>query len=217
MRYLFIIFIIVVQLLQAEPVTEQQWQEEKKDFEYKPKKEEAPKKQTQDEPSDSGKTEVADSNFNFKLPAFFSNPNVLYGFIFIIVLVVLALLLRNITIPQKLTKEVTVYEDENIEDKLMETDIDRLIRLALENNNFQLAIRYTFLKTLKTLAEKNQLIWKKQYTNRDYLIQLYQTPYFEPFKSITLTYERKWYGDDISTREEFESYRNHCNKIYGSI
>lgn len=213
MRRLLLFFIITMQLLHAESVSEAQWQEEKKDFVYKPKKEEQ-KKQNKTSKESAGKG--GSPNSNFKLPAFLGNANVMYGFILIVVLIVLALLLKNITIPQKLSKEVFVYDDENIEERLMETDIDRLIRLALENNNYQLAIRYTFLKTLKALVVQNRLVWKKQYTNRDYLFQLYQTPYFEPFKSITLTYERKWYGYDSSTRDEFETYRIHCNKIYGN-
>lgn len=214
MRRLLIFFIIAMQLLHAESVSETQWQEEKKDFVYKPKKEEednTPQKQSKQ----SGK--ASSPSPNFKLPGFLANSGVLYGFILLIVLAVLALLLKNITIPQKLIKEDEFdYDDENIEEKLMETDIDRLIRLALENNNYQLAIRYTFLKTLKALVEQKHLIWKKQYTNRDYLVQLHQTPHFEPFRSVTLIYERKWYGDDVSTRDEFETYRHHCNKIYGS-
>ncbi|HTF81040.1 MAG TPA: hypothetical protein VL947_04930, partial [Cytophagales bacterium] len=204
MKYsLFIFLLLWCASMYGKPVSESEWQEEKKDFVYsKVKEEEEPPSKRSSSLGDGEHSSTSPSP-NFKFPVL-NNMSVLYGFIIIVVLVVLALLLKNITLPQKLIQTDLKQDEALVEERLMETDIDRLIRQALERNNYQLAIRYTFLKTLKTLVVKNKLIWKKQYTNRDYLVQLYNTPYFEAFQNITRIYERKWYRNDLSSKDEYE-------------
>jgi hypothetical protein len=214
MKYLLLIFLMFLgHLALCDSVSEEAWQEEKKDYVYSKKKKEEEVQQKNPPKTTSGSEKIPNASSNLSWLKFLAHPTFLYAVILIVILTVLVLLLKNITIPQKLKNAEISYTDDQIEERLMETDIERLIRLALENGNYQLAIRYTFLKTLKSLVEHNKLNWKKQYTNRDYLTQLYQTNYYEGFRAIVLTYERKWYRDDVSTMEEFEHYKNSCKQL----
>lgn len=214
MKYLFLIFLMFLgHLTLCDSVSEEAWQEEKKDYVYNKKKKEEEVQEKKASNTTTGSEKIPNSSSNLSWLKFLGHPNFLYAVILIVILTVLALLLKNITIPQKLNKVEMPHMDDKIEERLMETDIDRLIRLALENGNYQLAIRYTFLKTLKSLVEHGKLNWKKQYTNKDYLTQLYQTNYYEGFKAIVYTYERKWYGENRSTMEEFEHYKNSCKQL----
>lgn len=191
----------------AKSISEQDWNEAKKEYTYQ-------KKTDQKQPT-KPKQQISESNKE-RSPILDNllTKEVAYAFILIIILSLLALMLKNFTIPTKQLKPISENTPIiNIEERLMETDMDELIRMALEENNFQLAIRYTFLKTLKALVKKNKLIWKKQYTNRDYLFQLYDTQYFEPFKSAIFIYERKWYRNDISDKYEYEKYNSECTQI----
>jgi hypothetical protein len=214
MKYLLLIFLMFLgHLALCDSVSEEAWQEEKKDYVYSKKKKEEEVQQKYPSKSTTSSEKIPNASSNLSWLKFLGHPTFLYAVILIVILTVLVLLLKNITIPQKLKNAEISYTDDQIEERLMETDMERLIRLALENGNYQLAIRYTFLKTLKSLVEHNKLNWKKQYTNRDYLTQLYQTNYYEGFRAIVLTYERKWYRDDVSTMEEFERYKNSCKQL----
>jgi hypothetical protein len=60
--------------------------------------------------------------------------------------------------------------------------------------NFRLAVRLQYLQTLVLLSGKGLLQYKEESTNSDYLMQVYATPYYGPFKKLTRHFEYVWYG-----------------------
>ena len=71
---------------------------------------------------------------------------------------------------------------------------DELISGAEYDNNFNLATRYLYLKTLKNLSEKEIINFLPDKTNLDYLNEMKTNNYFEEFKFLTRNYEYLWYG-----------------------
>ncbi|HEY5463894.1 MAG TPA: hypothetical protein VIJ95_11610 [Hanamia sp.] len=71
---------------------------------------------------------------------------------------------------------------------------DVLISEAEKRYDYNLAIRYFFLKTLKTLSERGLISFVPDKTNQEYLSEMRSNNYFEEFQSLTRNYEYLWYG-----------------------
>ncbi|NET38657.1 MAG: DUF4129 domain-containing protein [Cyanothece sp. SIO1E1] len=84
---------------------------------------------------------------------------------------------------------------EEIEDKLEEVVLDDFIKEAILKGDFALAIRLYYLEALKTLSQQKQISWKKDKTNRDYLVEMRNSAYHRSFQEITRLFERVWYGN----------------------
>jgi len=79
-------------------------------------------------------------------------------------------------------------------ERLEQEDFDKLLQEALRENNYRLAIRYTFLKSLKILQLAELIDWHKEKTNYDYLLEL-PTHHHADFKKVVSVYEYVWYGE----------------------
>ena len=93
----------------------------------------------------------------------------------------------------------------DLEDKPMESDLERFLRQAIETGNFKLAVRIYYLMVLKGLQDKGLIVWKKNKTNFDYLIEVAQHPQFQQLNQSTLIYEYIWYGDRQIAEPQFKS------------
>lgn len=87
---------------------------------------------------------------------------------------------------------VALSEEEHI---IKNENIEELIKTAISNKNYRLAIRYYYLLILKQLSEKELIDWEIQKTNDDYIKELEKEELKIPFSHITLLYDYIWYGD----------------------
>jgi hypothetical protein len=123
-----------------------------------------------------------------------------------VIILLLYLVFRNMSFNLKLKKTKGTHEDfekpvENIE----EIDIQALLQKAIADKNFRLAVRLYYLGLLKKLNEMGMIAWKKDKTNRDYLMELFSKDYyFDDIKQLTLSYEQVWYGERTLTTESFQ-------------
>ena len=83
---------------------------------------------------------------------------------------------------------------ERVEAELIESDLDRMLRQALENKNYPLALRLKYLAVIKGLYLNGYTRWKKDKTNRQYLREIDDPQRKEEFRQLTLAFERIWYG-----------------------
>jgi hypothetical protein len=81
---------------------------------------------------------------------------------------------------------------------------DHLISEAENKNDLNLAIRYLFLKTLKTLAEKGFIDFAAEKTNKEYLKEMQQNNYYNEFQKLTRNYEYIWYGKFLIEKKDYE-------------
>jgi large-conductance mechanosensitive channel len=98
---------------------------------------------------------------------------------------------RALTYSRKNQTIVALSEDEHI---IKNEDIDQLIRQALKDKNYRLAIRYYYLLLLKSLGHKEYIVWELQKTNEDYINEIEKPNIKEHFGRITRLYDYIWYG-----------------------
>jgi hypothetical protein len=98
-------------------------------------------------------------------------------------------LFRKKSIPVK-----TSEEEEEMPEDIFAINYQKEIDKAAAQGNYRLAVRLMFLRLLKSMAEKNVIIYKQDKTNFDYLLQLHTTNYYHDFFRITRHYEYSWYG-----------------------
>ncbi len=89
------------------------------------------------------------------------------------------------------TGELSYYTEENI----YEIDFDVMIKKFMENNEYRMALRYRFLKSLRNLSEKGVIVWKNEKTNRDYAKELSLQPVRSSFSELVNIFEYVWYGN----------------------
>lgn len=94
---------------------------------------------------------------------------------------------------------------------------DPLIAQAVKSGNFRLAIRYSYLQTLKKLSNNGLLQYTADKTNYQYVNELRGKPYQQDFAALTLNYEYVWYGSfnidaDVYGRLAGD-YRNFNQKV----
>ena len=145
------------------------------------------------------KEKKKDVNYNFKTP---TNKSYLGIFQVILILVIaIALILIIYLILKQNTKNTRVNNEEdnwNIVD-LEKTEkpieiIDLKIKEAIAAQNYTLAIRLYYLKTIATLYFNKWILWKKDKTNATYCNELFNTNYYLGFSELTLHFEYTWFG-----------------------
>lgn len=87
---------------------------------------------------------------------------------------------------------VSLSEDEHI---IKNEDIKQLIKKALDNKNYRLAIRFYYLHILKLMTDREIISWEIQKTNDDYLHEINTSELKLPFTKITRLYDYVWYGN----------------------
>ncbi len=74
-------------------------------------------------------------------------------------------------------------------------DFAGLIKRAVAEKNFRLAVRYHFKQTLSLLAEKNHLVIGSDKTNYQYVRELRSSSIKNDFSALVMYYEYVWYGE----------------------
>ncbi len=99
----------------------------------------------------------------------------------------------------------TANEDSEVtEETIFALQYDKEIKQAIANQNYRLATRLWYLRTLKDLAERDIIQYKQDKTNSDYVNELYQTVYHKNFFRLTRSFEYTWYGHFELTADSFD-------------
>ncbi len=121
---------------------------------------------------------------------------ILYIIIIGVLVVVLYLILKNFLnffderVPSSDLKNIV----ENLEENIHEADFETLLANALTNKEFKLAVRILYLKTIKQLADKEIIKWKKEKTNGHYIREIASPKTSSMFSFLTLAYENAWFS-----------------------
>lgn len=142
-----------------------------------------------------------DFNFNFKnLDSFL----LLLAIILLIGLIGYGLYIALDTpANQMLARDGTAITLENVEQYLHESDLERFLREALANQDYNQAVRLYYLKIIKNLSEQGAIDWAREKTNRDYLREMQNHVLAQPFRKATQTYEYIWYGNQALSAWHF--------------
>jgi hypothetical protein len=121
----------------------------------------------------------------------------------VLILVLLKLFSGN-TVNNNKIKPATVFNIDELEENLQDTDLYLLLEKALTGRSFRLAIRIYYLIIIKELSLKQLIVWKKNKTNNEYIRELNNTPFYDEFRLITIAFERIWYGDSEIQEKDYD-------------
>lgn len=202
-----------------EPISEESWEEATDGLNYgdidRPEPEE-PEEQVQDDTYSPPSTPRRD----WSIPGLGSfGTAVLFG----IVIIGLAFLLVFLVNRSQGAGGRRIKEDnsgrafsfEELEEYIHETELERYLRLALEETNYKAAVRVYYLMAIKALSEQNWITWKRDKTNFDYVREMRRRPEYSSFRKLTYLFEVVWYGDTEIDQQvyrrispDFESFLN---------
>lgn len=130
----------------------------------------------------------------------------------ILVLLMLIVMRRTNWIYNKKVNEKNLLIS-RLEENLPESDIDPHLQKALNEKDYRLAFRLYFLLLIQKLALHNQVKWRKEKTNGEYLIECSDKKYYSVFSLLTLAFDRVWYGDYPISEKEFSEYQQQFQSI----
>jgi hypothetical protein len=87
------------------------------------------------------------------------------------------------------------------------TELERMLRDALSNKDYRLAVRIYFIFIVRDLAQKNWIKWEKDKTNLHYLQEMSSKNEYEDFSTTVNYFEVIWYGKREIDEPKFESIR----------
>jgi len=90
--------------------------------------------------------------------------------------------------------------DENI----YAIDFEPEIENAIAQQNYRLAVRLLYLRTLRQLSDANLIHWENTKTNSIYINELIDTDQRLAFKLLTRQFEYVWYGEMIIDSDVFK-------------
>lgn len=125
-----------------------------------------------------------------------------------IIALIFYLIIRN-TLLRKNTavgkKQVTTLDEaaENIH----ESDLERFLRESLSAGEFNIAIRVYYLILIRELSDHDHIRWKKDKTNREYLVEMRPHAKYKEFFDLTRIFEYVWYGEMDLKESDFTAIK----------
>ncbi|CAN0416442.1 unnamed protein product [Scytosiphon promiscuus] len=92
-------------------------------------------------------------------------------------------------------KEAATINLNLAEEHIENLDLDALINDTIQQKNYRLAIRYQYLKVLKTLSQHQIIEWHYEKTNQDYEKEIEAPKIRLLFKDVSYLYDHIWYGE----------------------
>lgn len=89
------------------------------------------------------------------------------------------------------------------QDDIYAIDFNLAIQEAIAKQQFRLAVRLLYLRSLRALADEEMIAWKINKTNDQYVAELAGSPAQQRFSFLTRMYEYVWYGEVPINEERF--------------
>lgn len=148
------------------------------------------------------------------------NASFLKGFLWLLAALFTGFILYNLFLSEgtfkKNVKDKNTTDQVSEEDVFLHEDYDALLHQAYKLQDFRLATRYLFLKTLQRLNNKSLIDYAADKTNSKYANEIPAHKRNE-FASLVMNYEYVWYGNISISRELFDKieirFSSFLNKI----
>ncbi len=191
-------------------VTEKEWNKVSKGKDYtETYKEDETKEKEKDKPKSDFKMPSADLG-GFKY--------VFYLLVAGAILFLVVKIIQNINASPSIDIDKgRVYTLSEVEDKILEIDLDKILNDALAAGDYRLALRIHFLIIIKALSLSGKITWTKEKTNWEYYHEIKDQALALKFKDIVEPFETIWYGEHELTESQYNrlkpSYESFKNKL----
>jgi hypothetical protein len=135
----------------------------------------------------------------------------------ILILILLKAFGVNISLGKKKKKAEQQFSITEFDDRIPESELDRFLSEALEQNDYRLAVRIYYLMVLKELSGRKMISWRKEKTNYDYLVEMRPAVQYGGFRDVTLIFERSWYGERFLDRNNYEEASQRFKNFLASL
>lgn len=145
--------------------------------------------------------------FNNKVS--YSFANVLPYLIVVAVLIIIALKFTGLSmsgIMKSSSTKISQVGEFNENQPIQKNNFKQLINTAVADENYRVAIRYSYLLLLQGLDANGYIEWERQKSNYDYLLKVKNSPFYTDFSSVTLVYENAWYGEMPWSNTEYKQH-----------
>jgi hypothetical protein len=120
---------------------------------------------------------------------------------------------KNIKNKDKLIISLDELDEEDIKSIEIATPLEQ----ALKDGDYRTAYRLRYLSVLKQLIGRNLILYKRDKTNYEYLLQLSGLPVYEPFRLLTFNFDGIWYGDLMIDKAKYDSLDMHFTDFNKAI
>ena len=105
----------------------------------------------------------------------------------------------------------------DVENNIHQTNFSELIKEAEAENNHRLAVRYHYLWSLKSLAERELIDYDVEKTNSDYVLEIASEELRKKFSYASYLYNYIWYGEFEIDHEQYNKAKKaFSNLIFGA-
>ena len=102
---------------------------------------------------------------------------------------------------------------EVIEELLDEVNFDEAISNAEKGEQWRVAVRLIYLYALKNLADQDLILVKKGKTNHEYLYEIKEAGFKQPFTDLSFMFDYTWYGHFEANKELVERAKSYLAAI----
>jgi hypothetical protein len=103
------------------------------------------------------------------------------------------------------------------EENIHQIAFDEAIANAINDRNFRLATRLLYLQSLKILSDKNEIEWRINKTNTDYVREVKEKPWQSLFRNLTFQFEYVWYGETQIQKDKFENLHAEFKQLHNQL
>jgi len=141
-----------------------------------------------------------------------------YGLMFIALILIIRGLIkadkRGLLFGKINTQKIKMVERK---EDINSLDFDQLIISAIDSNNYKLAVRYLFLKSLQKLSDRGFIELKNNKTNYQYISEISNNNIASVFRHTTLRFEWIWYGNFPIDENIMKSSKKEFNELFGLL
>ncbi|WP_378183982.1 hypothetical protein [Aquimarina sp. SS2-1] len=102
------------------------------------------------------------------------------------------------------------FSEEHIEN----IDLNKLIQEALSINDYRLAIRYMYMKTLQDLSLRKLIDYHFEKTNSDYQREIHNDQLKLHFNEVSYLYDYIWYGKFDLNEEKYHNAKKSFDQLH---
>ncbi len=104
-----------------------------------------------------------------------------------------------------------------LHENIHEMDFEKLIREAIEKNEFRQGTRLVFLYALKILSDKHYIQWVPGKTNHEYVEELMKSDLKTGFNELSFYFDYAWYGNFQVTPDLFQKVENTFQELKSKV
>jgi hypothetical protein len=135
-----------------------------------------------------------------------------FGIVSLVLAYLIFLLLKD-TFKQAETAKESLISWETDPEKISFALLDDWLQQSLLKKDYAQGVRILFLITLKELSSRSIIKWKRNKTNRDYLLEIQDEMLLPPYRYLSFAFDAALYGHYPVTENAFQKCREQFEKF----